>query len=620
MIHTILQIIAFQLFFLVIYDLFLKKETFFNWNRAYLLGTAILSMVLPFIKIDSFKEVLPEAYIFNFPNSVLNSETVVLDEITIGVQASKPVLTLENIFLFGAVVATILFVVKLFNVVKLIRNNPKHKTNKVLLIAVLNSNAAFSFFNYIFLGERIQPEEKKSIISHELIHVREKHSLDLLLFEVLRIVFWFNPLIYMYQNRVSDLHEFIADSKSVKTNKEGYYQNLLAQVFETKHISFINPFFKQSLIKKRISMLQKSRSKQVQLLKYALLIPAVIGMLVYSSCSDDSTRATGQDGVNLSQYSYSLKKGEELAGDKKEIHENYEAFLKSNPDYVAWAQINSDESEISYSVHRKDEEVPSNFSKSAALFPDDSSYVIYFNFTNSENDQPVSGVLLEKIEAVKEQIQIQGNISNEEEKGIALLVKSTMLTSAGVNHELIQDIQTYSNAQNKTKLHQKIVDLFDTIQQQGNITDEEEESLKTLLVLVSKEGLDIAFYNEVKDLIEIPFGVVDEVPTFPGCESNVTKQEAAGCFNQKMNSFVAKNFNTNVAKSLNLSGVQKISVFFIIDNEGNIVDVKARAPHPDLDEEAVRVINLLPKMTPGKQDGKAVNVPYYLPIKFQLSE
>ena len=126
-------------------------------------------------------------------------------------------------------------------------------------------------------------KEHESIIKHELVHIEQKHSWDLLFFEFLRIIFWFNPLVYVYQKRTSELHEFIADATVAKTHRKEQYQMLLSQVFQTEEISFVNHFFKSSLIKKRIVMLQKTKSKKVWQLKYLLLIPIVIGMLVYTS-------------------------------------------------------------------------------------------------------------------------------------------------------------------------------------------------------------------------------------------------------------------------------------------------------------------------------------------------
>ena len=88
----------------------------------------------------------------------------------------------------------------------------------------------------------------------------------------------------------------------------------------------------------------------------------------------------------------------------------------------------------------------------------------------------------------------------------------------------------------------------------------------------------------------------------------------------KIAKFVQRKFNTDLAGDLGLTGRQRISVIFKIDKSGNVVGVRARAPHPRLEKEAQRVINLLPKMQPGKQRGKAVIVPYSLPIIFQVQD
>ena len=89
---------------------------------------------------------------------------------------------------------------------------------------------------------------------------------------------------------------------------------------------------------------------------------------------------------------------------------------------------------------------------------------------------------------------------------------------------------------------------------------------------------------------------------------------------QNVSKFVAQNFNTKVGEENGLIGRQKIYVHFKIDNQGNVVNVKAKAPHEVLESEAKRVIEMLPKMTPGMQEGKAVNVPYSLPIVFEIEE
>ena len=139
-------------------------------------------------------------------------------------------------------------------------------------------------------------------------------------------------------------------------------------------------------------------------------------------------------------------------------------------------------------------------------------------------------------------------------------------------------------------------------------TDQEEE--------IDIEDLDV---EEVEEDVEVPFAVIENVPVYPGCErgNNAKKRK---CMSDKIAKFVQRKFNTDLAGDLGLSGRQRISVIFRIDKFGNVTGVRARAPHPRLEKEAQRVINLLPKMKPGKQRGKAVIVPYSLPIIFQVQD
>jgi hypothetical protein len=119
--------------------------------------------------------------------------------------------------------------------------------------------------------------------------------------------------------------------------------------------------------------------------------------------------------------------------------------------------------------------------------------------------------------------------------------------------------------------------------------------------------------------IEVPFAVIEKVPVYPGCEGG-TSTDIKACMSRNISNFVAANFNTNLASKLGLSGRQRINVMFKIDKNGNIINVAARAPHPELEKEAKRVIGLLPKMKPGTQRGKHVTVPYSMPIVFNVEE
>ncbi len=139
-------------------------------------------------------------------------------------------------------------------------------------------------------------------------------------------------------------------------------------------------------------------------------------------------------------------------------------------------------------------------------------------------------------------------------------------------------------------------------------TDQEEE--------IQVEEIEI---EEVEEDVEVPFAVIENVPEYPGCERG-TNAEKRKCMSDKIAKFVQRKFNTDLAGDLGLSGRQRISVIFKIDKNGNVTGVRSRAPHPRLEKEAARVINMLPKMKPGRQRGKPVTVPYSLPITFQVQD
>ncbi|WP_081997682.1 energy transducer TonB [Wocania ichthyoenteri] len=663
MIHYILQTIAFQLVFLLAYDVFLKKETFFKWNRLYLLATAFLSLILPFIKIQRFKEVVPQNYIMSLPEVILGqslvnpNDTIILNAVVLEQNSMS---FWEVTFYIGLCVAFCLFLYKVFKIFVLVIKNPKQSIGNIVLVELLNSNAAFSFFHYIFLGERIKAEDKEAILKHELIHTQQKHTLDLLFFEVLRIVFWFNPFVYMYQNRMATLHEFIADANAVKhQNKNEYYQNLLAQVFETKNISFINTFFKQSLIKKRIVMLSKAKSKQIHLIKYALLIPLVFGMLIYTSAEAQEAQTENQkDVIDLSQYKHTLVGTKNTPKDMKVIHDEYRAFLNDNPNYFGMMTETLDQKGMIYSIHHRREKIPKGYKEIQS-----SPYKMFVKLIKSDFEKtkeaeliPLNETSLEVPFAVIDQVPIfpgcEDLLREEQKKCISENI------AKHVNRNFNTDLA------NKLGLagRQRINVIF-KINEEGNVIgirsraahpDLEAEAIrviKTLPKMIPGEhngknvtvpySLPIIFqvqdqsvvdetvivaYGEKKDKntseedVEVPFAVIENVPVYPGCEDLVTNAEKKACMSEKLSKFVIENFNTKLANNLGLSGRQRINVIFKISKEGYITGIRSRAPHPALETEAVRVISSLPKMKPGVQKGKAVTVPYSLPIIFEVAD
>lgn len=488
MIHYILQTVAFQLLFLVVYDLFLKKETFFNINRIYLVATPILSFILPLIQITAIKEYIPAEYAVQLPAVVIGdlSSMEQLGQAFVG----SYWFSFQNLWFLGGGLSILFFSYKLNRIFKLKRVGSVSKFDKFNIIRLPGTTAAFTFFRSIFLGAELSEAQQKSILLHEKVHVLQNHTVDLLFFELLRILFWFNPLVYVFQKRMTVLQEYIADQHvAASQNRKEYYQDLLSQVFGTEKISFINTFFNHSLIKNRIVMLQKSKSKRILQLKYLLLIPMVGGMLFYTSCSDESNANATQDEANL--------------------------------------------------VSNSDTEV------------------------------------MNKINELSEAIMKKGNLTDDEMRALKFLA-----TEANPGDKVYETVTDYLN---------------------DSIAYSDSETL----------------YERQNFLNDVPFAVIGQPPLFPGCEGK-SGDDAKKCTVQKISELVAEEFDTKLANTNNLSGRQRISVQFKIDNTGNVTDVKARAAHPALEQEAIRVVKALPKMIPGRHKGKKVAVLYALPIIFEV--
>ncbi len=162
-------------------------------------------------------------------------------------------------------------------------------------------------------------------------------------------------------------------------------------------------------------------------------------------------------------------------------------------------------------------------------------------------------------------------------------------------------------------------EIIEVIEDDEEVEEDEIESTETDMEdIVEVEEVEEAPAEE--EVADVPFSVIEDVPIFPGCEGLNNNEERKQCMSKKIQQFVNREFNKDLGSELGLSGVNRVIVQFKIDEKGDIVDIRSRAPHPRLEREAQRVIDKLPKMTPGKQRGKEVGVMYSLPIVFQVQD
>ncbi len=267
--------------FFLSYHLLLRKETFFTSNRWFLIAGLITSATLPlfFIKRIIFVEkpkisIEDLVALSNQSNATKAIQQNVAQSID-WLQMVTTVYILIVLFLFLKIIVNVISLIKLLN------NKQIAKQETFSLVDLQENIAPFSFFNFIVFNSSLYSQsELESILLHEKVHSQQKHSFDVLLAKLFSILFWFNPFIWLYKKAIIQNLEYIADSKAIQQieDKRVFQKALLKVVTHQSCLPITNHFY-QSLIKKRIVMLNKNQSHKRNSWKYAVVIPALIAFV-----------------------------------------------------------------------------------------------------------------------------------------------------------------------------------------------------------------------------------------------------------------------------------------------------------------------------------------------------
>ncbi len=277
--HYLLEANLYLCVFYAGYCLFLNKETYYTLNRVYLLLSCIISFVLPVIQVGWLKPAETATTVFIMPNNGYRT--------TVHKLAAQPALTFQDLLLYayvlGAIVLTTVLFIRLYQLAKLTKATKTLVDNKYKLVSIDGSNTAFSFFNYLFIGTKTQANN--IIIRHELVHIRQKHSADIVFLELIKIINWFNPLIYLMQISMKTIHEYIADEQTAAQEGDAlsYSSFLVSNAYGLNSSPLAHSFFNYNLLKKRIIMLNQKRSGKLARLKYLVAVPISAGLLCAST-------------------------------------------------------------------------------------------------------------------------------------------------------------------------------------------------------------------------------------------------------------------------------------------------------------------------------------------------
>jgi TonB family protein len=313
--HYLLQVNFYLIIFYAFYHFFLRRETFYQANRFYLMVTGVMAFVIPFLQ----SELVKSWFVTQEVGMIMS--TYQLDGLEVYVKEGLEI-TFKDVLLFlytaGMLYFTVVFGLQVWNTLGLFKR-PEHE------------DMAFSFMGKVRVGQNFSAYP--AVLAHERAHIQQCHSFDVILFEVISILCWMNPITYFLKREIRLLHEYQADAVAAKmTGSKAMYAALLVskKFGVSPDILLSSAFLKSSFLKARLEMLGKESSQKQALLKYGLIAPVFLAMMVFASASiasplevivilaEQKPRATKEVKIDLSDYAkdgtiHGVEDGEDLS-------------------------------------------------------------------------------------------------------------------------------------------------------------------------------------------------------------------------------------------------------------------------------------------------------------------
>lgn len=296
-IYALKTLISLGLFALV-YQFGLLKDVNFSARRFYLLNAVILSLILPLLSFN-----------FSFFNAAETNPfgTLVLDEITIYSNGLKTIGESSRIpfreilfysYLVIAIILSLRVLYQLFNIIFKTRRYEGNNIENLKIYRLPLENVSFSFFRIVFIGKTPEKGDIEKILAHEKVHAGQLHTVDVLLMEILTIIFWFNPLIWWFRNEIKNVHEYLADDGALSEgfNRKSYQITLLEHLIGSASLTITNNF-NYSLIKNRIAMMNKEKNGRKNIWKLFLILPVSVILIIGFACTEKAE----SDDMNTSE-------------------------------------------------------------------------------------------------------------------------------------------------------------------------------------------------------------------------------------------------------------------------------------------------------------------------------
>ena len=594
--------VAFVLFY-AFYRLFFYKDTFFKLRRAILLAFFGLALFYPLLNIqDWVRQQEPIA-------DVIYMYSAMLPEATAKADAAASVdwhgwLLGSLGFIYWGIVAFLCgrFLVQLSSILWLAHTSERVVIHETPVYALRKAAGPFSFFRMVFLHpESHSDKETDEILTHECTHVSQWHSIDVILSEMMCMACWFNPFVWLLKREVRHNLEYLADNTVIQSgyDSKSYQYHLLGLAHHQSVTTLYNSFNVLHL-KNRIMMMNKKRIPGIVRTKYLIFIP-LVGILMLLSNIEAVARLTVRL-ANEATVSNAMVTATGIL-----VDETGQPLIGASVVVKGGKERTITDKKGAFSL-----EVPANAILRCSYQGRESQEVLAADMTNNTHLS-----LSSKSREMNEQV---------------FTVVEKMPSFPGGDAELLKYIATnikYPKESQDNGEQGRVICSF-IVGRDGSVNNPEvlrgvtpllnEEAVRVINTMprwnpgmqrgkavAVKYTVPITFRlkSPVEEAKEETLTVVDVMPQYPGGDRELLK-------------FIAQSikYPTDAQEA----GVQgRVICSFVVDKKGNIVEPKIiRGIDPSLDAEALRVIGMMPRWTPGRQDGKAVRVLYTVPITFRL--
>ncbi|MBK8735389.1 MAG: M56 family metallopeptidase [Saprospiraceae bacterium] len=273
--------ISLGLFYLLYYFV-LRKETFFRWNRFYIILAVLISLLVPFIKDYFIQKQLISPMAFIEEKVTLSYILPFTVEIVADHSTVNWLLLVKLFILLVSLFFAVKFTYGLLKIFRMINVGEKIISSKNTFVFSDSIQTAYSFLQFIFLPKNFNLEnpENQTIIRHEMTHVNQLHSADVILFQIFHILFWWNPFIHLFYRELRLVHEYLADEEVLQVYPSKNYMQMLFDSVNPEKLSMAHSF-STSQLKHRIIMMTKTKSSRNSYFKYAYFLPLLIVLFQY---------------------------------------------------------------------------------------------------------------------------------------------------------------------------------------------------------------------------------------------------------------------------------------------------------------------------------------------------